>query len=117
MRLENAMQYMLLIYTDSTAPAIPDDDTSIVEWAAEVERRGISRGGDRLRSPSDSTTIKVRDGKLSVTDGPCLETKERIAGFDILECENLDEVIQIAAQHTMARYGQIEIRPFWPLNL
>jgi hypothetical protein len=111
------MQYMLLIYTDSTAPQLPDDDRSLVDWVAEVERRGITRGGDRLRSPSDSTTVKVRDGVLSVTDGPYLETKEWIAGYDILECDNLDEVIDIASRHTMASYGQIEIRPIWPLGL
>jgi hypothetical protein len=111
------MQYMLLIYTDSTAPQLPDDDRSLVDWVREVERRGITRGGDRLRSPSDSTTVKVRDGVLSVTDGPYLETKEWIAGYDILECDNLDEVIDIASRHTMASYGQIEIRPIWPLGL
>jgi hypothetical protein len=111
------MQYMLLIYTDSTAPQLPADDRSLVEWVQEVERRGITRGGDRLRSPSDSTTVKVRDGVLSVTDGPYLETKEWIAGYDILECDNLDEVIDVASRHTMARYGQIEIRPIWPLGL
>lgn len=111
------MQYMLLIHTDKTAPALPDDDTSIVDWAAEVERRGVTRGGDRLRPPSDSTTIRVRDGELSVTDGPYLETKEWIAGYDILECDTLDDAIDIASRHTMARFGAIEIRPLWPLNL
>jgi hypothetical protein len=49
-----------------------------------------------------------------VTDGPFAETKEWIAGFDILECANLDEAIDIAAKHPMARFGRIEIRPFWP---
>lgn len=111
------MQYMLMIYTDSTAPALPDDDRSIADWVRDVEARGITRGGDRLRTPHDSTTIRVRDGELSVTDGPFLETKEWIAGYDIVECENLDEVIEIASQHTMARHGAIEIRPIWPLNL
>lgn len=111
------MHYMLLICTDSTAPEMPSDDNSLEEWVAEVERRGISRAGDRLRPTSDSTTVKVRDGKLSVTDGPFLETKEWIAGFDILECDNLDDVIDVASRHPMARFGQIEIRPFWPLNL
>ncbi len=111
------MEYLLLICTDSTAPELPDDDTSLADWVAEVDRRGISRAGDRLRSPSDATTIKVRDGNLSVTDGPFLETKEWIAGFDILECDDLDDVIDIASRHPMARHGQIEIRPFWPLNL
>lgn len=111
------MQYLLLIATDSTAPEMPSDDRTIVDWVEEVDRRGIGRFGDRLRPISDSTTIKVREGTLSVTDGPFVETKEWIAGIDILECDNLDEVIDVASRHPMARYGQIEIRPFWPLNL
>ena len=111
------MQYMLLIYTDSTAPNLPTDDTSIADWTAEVERRGVTLGGDRLRPPSDSTTIKVRHGELSITDGPYLETQEWIAGYDILECDSLNDAIDIASRHTMARHGAIEIRPLWPLNL
>ena len=110
------MQYMLFIGTDATAPEIPAGDTSLDEWTAEVERRGISRGGDRLRPPREATTIKVREGRLTVTDGPFLETKEWIGGFDILECDSLDEVVDIASRHPMARHGQIEIRPLWPLN-
>ncbi len=54
-----------------------------------------------------------RDGKLLVTDGPFAETREWIAGFDILECEDLDEAIAIAAEHPMSRFGRLELRPFW----
>lgn len=111
------MQYLLLIATDVTAPEMPSDDRTIVDWVQEVERRGIHRVGDRLRPTSESKTIKVRDGKLGVTDGPFLETKEWVAGFDVLECDSLDDVIDIASRHPMARFGQIEIRPLWPLNL
>ena len=110
------MEYLLLICTDSTAPAIPPEDDSLAHWQAEVDARGIGRAGDRLRGPRDASTVKVRDGRLIVTDGPFLETKEWIGGFDILECDDLDEVIDVASRHPMARYGQIEIRPFWPLD-
>lgn len=110
------MRYVLLICTDPTAPEYPDEDTSIFDWLAEVEASGVRQTGDRLREPSDATTIKVRGGTLSVTDGPFIETKEWIAGFDVLECGTLQEAIEIASRHPMARYGQIEIRPVWPLE-
>jgi hypothetical protein len=61
-----------------------------------------------------ATTVRRRRGKVLVTDGPFAETKEWIAGFDILDCANLDEAIDIAATHPMTRFGRIEIRPFWP---
>ena len=69
--------------------------------------------GDRLRPTSDATTIRVRSGELLVTDGPFTESKEWIVGFDILECDDLDEAIEIASKHPVARSGRIEIRPFW----
>jgi hypothetical protein len=62
----------------------------------------------------DATAVRRRNGKVLVTDGPFAETKEWIAGFDILESPNLDEAVEIATQHPMARFGRIEIRPFWP---
>ena len=57
-----------------------------------------------------------RSGELLVTDGPFTETKDWIAGFDILECDDLDEAIEIAAKHPMARAGRLELRPFWPID-
>ena len=56
--------------------------------------------------------MRMRGGKVLVTDGPFAETREWIAGFDILECTDLDEAIEIAAQHPMARFGRLELRPF-----
>jgi hypothetical protein len=55
----------------------------------------------------------VRNGKLAVTEGPFIETKEAIGGFDILECESLEEAVQIAAAHPVAQAGTIEVRPFY----
>jgi hypothetical protein len=59
----------------------------------------------------DARTIRRRNGKVIVTDGPFAETKEWIAGFDLLECANLDEAIEVASQHPMARFGRLELRP------
>ena len=109
------MQYMLLICTDATAPADngPDD---VEQWVEEMDARGIRLAGDRLRPPADATVVKVRNGELVVTDGPFAETKDWIAGYDLIECDDLDAAIEVASKHAMARLGQIEIRPLWPFE-
>ena len=66
--------------------------------------------------PSDATTVRVSRGQLLVSDGPFTESKEWIAGFDILDCADLDEAIAIAARHPMANGGKLELRPFWPME-
>jgi hypothetical protein len=111
------MEFLFLICSDSTAPEYQPAEDNIEEWVGEVERRGIGKAGDRLRLPADATTVKVRGGKISVADGPFAETKDYIAGFDLVECADLDDAIDLASRHPMARFGQIEIRPVWPLGL
>lgn len=109
------MEFLFLVCTDSTAPAYVAAEDNIEQWVEEVERRGMGRAGDRLRPPADATTVRVRGGKVILADGPFAETKDYIAGFDLLECTDLDDAISIASKHPMARFGQIEIRPLWPL--
>jgi hypothetical protein len=116
------MKYMLLICgedvaeTDASSPAYDIDEPLDVEpWVAEMETRGVRLLGERLRPPADATTVRVRDGEVLTSDGPFAETKEWISGFDIIECENLDEAIEVAAKHPVAAHGLIEVRPFWPL--
>jgi hypothetical protein len=109
------MKYMMFVATDSepdvtgTAPAVED-------WAADVDRRGVRLIGDRLRPADDATTVRVRAGELLVTDGPFTESKEWIVGFDVLECADLDEAIEVASKHPMAYQGRLELRPFWPMD-
>jgi hypothetical protein len=67
--------------------------------------------GHRLADRADARTVRLRQGRLLVTDGPFAETKEWIAGFDLLECASLAEAIRIASGHPMARFGRIEVRP------
>jgi hypothetical protein len=107
------MEYLLFIATDTEPDTSSEPEPDIDEWVAEGTRRGIRLRGDALRSRQDATTIRVRDGQVLVTDGPYTESKEWIAGFDILECDDLDEAIAIAARHPQARDGKIELRPFW----
>ena len=67
--------------------------------------------GHQLRPVSDATTVS-QSGRL-VTDGPFAETKEQIAGYDVIDCADLDEAIEIASKHPVATFGTIEVRPFW----
>jgi hypothetical protein len=110
------MQYVMFVATDPEAePFVAAEDT-VGEWVEEVDVRGVHVFGQRLRPVEDATTVRVRGGELLVTDGPFTESKEWIAGFDILECRDLDEAIEIASRHPMARFGRIELRPVWPLD-
>ncbi|QQM38927.1 nuclear transport factor 2 family protein [Streptomyces liliifuscus] len=106
------MKYMLLVCGDDTA------DTSgaapVEPW---VEEHGVQRGvrlhGHRLRLPAEAVTVRVRDGEVLRTDGPFAETKEYVAGFDILECDSLEEAVEVAAKHPVASFGAMEVRAFW----
>ena len=84
---------------------------SLESWLAEMDSRGVLLHGDRLRFVSDATTVRVREHDVLVTDGPFAETKEQIAGYDVIECADLDEAIEVAAKHPTAWHGTIEVRP------
>ncbi|WP_327063149.1 YciI family protein [Leifsonia sp. Leaf264] len=114
---ENQMRYMLFVATDPEAEPYDAEHDTIQQWVGEVYGSGIGVLGDRLREPQDARTVRVRDGELLVTDGPFTESKEWIAGFDIIECADLDEAVAIAGRHPMARFGRIEVREFWTLGL
>ena len=103
------MKYLMLVCSDESIPFEPGHP--VEPWVEENDRRGTRLEGDRLRSVDDVTT--VRDGGRLIVDGPYAETKEQIAGYDVLECADLDEAVAIAAKHPMARFGSIEVRPFW----
>lgn len=110
------MKYMMFVATDTNPDVGTESPDDIPTWLVEVERRGKRVTGERLRPIEDATTVRVRAGELLVTDGPFTESKEWIVGFDILECDDLDEAIEIASKHPMARFGRLELRPFWPFE-
>lgn len=85
-------------------------------WVNEMEGRGVRLFGSRLEGVEQARTVRVKGGQLLITDGPFAETKEQIAGFDILECADLDEALEVAAKHPMAAFGMLELRPFWPFE-
>src|SRR3954454_24897822 len=111
------MKYLLLICADENADVTPEDAAGMAvgtaSWMAEMDRRGVRLQGNRLRPAADATTVRVRDGEMLVADGPFAETKEHIAGYDIIECANLDEAIEVAGKHPVAQFGTIDVRPFW----
>ena len=108
------MRYLMFVCVDPAGePYRPEEDDGPA-WAAEMSRRGVRTLGHRLKGVGEAVTVRRRGGQVLVTDGPFAETKEWIAGFDVLECADLDEAIAVAAAHPMARFGRIEIRPFWP---
>ena len=107
------MQYLLFICTEPGAAPAPDRDMAAETdaWVEEMDRRRIRLRGDQLRPPSDATTVRVRDGETLLSDGPFAQTREQIAGFDLVQCDSLDEAIEAAAKHPVASFGLIEIRP------
>lgn len=113
------MKYMLMICADESVELTSEEVAAMGpatdSWVTEMDGRGVRLDGDRLRPVSDATSVRVRDTEVLIVDGPFAETKEQIAGFDIIECVDLDEAIGVAAKHPMAKYGVIEVRPFWPL--
>ncbi|GAA4005284.1 YciI family protein [Streptomyces plumbiresistens] len=105
------MKYMLLVCGDDTADA--SGMTPVEPWVEELGDRGVRLHGHRLTLPSDAVTVRVRDGEVLRTDGPFAETKEYVAGFDVLECVSLEEAVEAAARHPVAAIGAMEVRPFW----
>jgi hypothetical protein len=108
------MRYLMFVCVDPEGEKYVPEEDNAREWADEMDRRGARILGHRLQGVETATTVRRREGKVLVTDGPFAETKEWIGGFDVLECPDLEEAIKIAAKHPMARFGRIEIRPFWP---
>jgi hypothetical protein len=109
------VKYLLLICTEGHFDPADHDPAELdaQPWVDEMTGRGVRLTGNRVRAASDATTVRVRGDETLVTDGPFAETKEQMGGFDIVECADLDEAIEVAAKHPMARLGMVEVRPFW----
>jgi hypothetical protein len=106
------MKYMLIHCLDQTAEYGPEEGRPTFDaWLEEMVNRGVTLHGDRLRDTTDATTVQVRHREVLVSDGPFAETKEQIAGYDVIECADLDEAIEVASKHPTAWMGTIEVRP------
>jgi hypothetical protein len=112
------MRYMMLIYSHEEEAATPEDMGAVAmahkALMDETSRRGIFRAADPLQASSTATTVRLQDGKALVTDGPYAETKEQLAGYYILDCQDLDEALAWAAKIPTACAGGggcVEVRP------
>jgi hypothetical protein len=110
------MRYLMLVCVDEATESSDAEQATIrpelEAWVEEMDGRGVRIQGQELATVQDATTIRVRAGEVVIADGPFAETKEQIAGFDILECADLDEAMEVAAKHPVARFGSLELRPF-----
>jgi hypothetical protein len=115
------MRYLMLICSDESAMrglAPEAGEAMTAEYFAfqeDMGSRGVLQAGERLQPTSDATTVRVRDGEVLTTDGPFAETKEQIAGYYVVDCQDLDEAIAIASKIPGARVGSIEVRPIWEM--
>jgi len=104
------MRYVCLVYMNQhDLDAIPDREC--MDFADGLRASGSYVTADALQRTDTATTVRVRDGKVSITDGPFAETKEQLAGFYVIEARTLDEAIAVASRIPPARVGSIEVRP------
>ena len=104
------MKYLCLVYLDEKRLEEVDDDECAV-CAEGLRSSGHMLAAEALRSVETATTVRVRNGRMSITDGPFAETKEQLAGFYLIDAATEDEALQIAATIPPARAGSIEVRP------
>ena len=104
------MKYLLMICAgEDRDPSSPR--MAIEQWVQEADGRGARLLGRPLEAPETAVTVRVRDGETLLTDGPFAESKEFVAGFDVVDCADLDEAIELAADHPVAAFGTVEVRP------
>lgn len=115
--IEDAMKYLVMIYCDDTLlDALPDGEFdsmmhSCFMHADELQVQGHLHDSQQLEAPATARTLRVRNDRVSVVDGPFAETKEYLGGFNLIEADSMDEAVRIAAEFPWARTGAIEIRP------
>jgi hypothetical protein len=109
------MKYLCLVYLDEKRlDELPDEDC--VAYDEAIRNSGNCIASEALESVQTATTVRVRNGRLAVTDGPFAETKEQLAGFYMIEAKDLNEAIQVASGIPPARVGCIEVRPVRPIR-
>jgi hypothetical protein len=116
------MNYLLLIYAseaderkmnESVMKTMMDE---YMDFTKSIVQSGHFKGADRLQPVGTASTVRVRDGKVTTTDGPFAETREQLGGYYLVEAKNLDEAIAIAARIPSAKMGSVEVRPVWQMG-
>jgi hypothetical protein len=112
------MKFMLFTYRDPSVQLDPEQRAAIPAavgaWCEEMEARGVRLGGHVLGPLPEARTIRVRDGETTVGDGPLNHQALQIAGFNILECADVDEALEVAAKNPGASFGILELRAIEP---
>ena len=115
------MNYLLLIYNNEAEtmamaePVLKKMIGEYTDFTKSIIQGGNFKAGDRLKPVSSASTVRVRNGKVAITDGPFAETREQLGGYYLIEAKNLDEATAIAARIPGAKYGSIEVRPVWSM--
>ena len=116
------MQYLLLIYdAEKQFAQLPAAELGTLmadynKFSTDIKASGHLVGANRLQPVSNATTVRVREGKTQITDGPFAETREQLGGYYLIEAKNLDEATAIAARIPSAKLGSIEVRPIYVLG-
>jgi hypothetical protein len=117
------MQYLVLIYIDDALmSALPPGEADAMmrgcfAKADAMEQDGCLLGSQQLEAPATAKTLRVREGRTSIVDGPFAETKEMLAGFNLIEADTPEEAMRIAQEFPWARVGAIELRPVRDMNM
>ena len=116
------MQYLLLIYEDEKAwDGITEAERGKIfgeymSFTADIKKSGHYIGGNALQPVHTATSVRVRGGKMSTTDGPFAETKEQLGGYYLIEAKDLNDALQVAAKIPSAKLGTVEVRPIQEYN-
>jgi len=114
-------QYMLLLYSPVEGRPTPEQMAAEMprwgEYTQSLKDAGLFVGGDALQGADVATTVRVRDGETQITDGPFAETKEFLAGYYLLEANDLDTVLEYAARVPNVHYASVEVRPIWDTTM
>ncbi len=109
------MRFLMLICRDESIAFSFEDrgriGPQVQAWVTEMQRRGVRLQGDVLANVGATTNVRVRGGETEVDNGPRAEMSAPASGFNLIECADLDEAIEVSAKHPIARYGVIELRP------
>jgi hypothetical protein len=116
------MKYLCLVYQEENQEVyVPRDVINQAKrdfgaFTEDIKKTGNYLGSNALQHTDQATTVRIRDGKLSTTDGPFAETKEQLGGYFLIEAADRNEAIQIASRIPSAKWGSIEVRPVWSEN-
>ena len=115
------MQYLLMIYGNEAGMLAASKEQSTQMLAAytsyteALQKAGVLRAAERLRPTTEATTVRVKDSKTNVLDGPYADTKEQLGGFYLIDVPDLDAALSWAARCPGASHGTMEVRPIWPM--